>query len=230
MAIFTPGPTVAAMSGSIGGTTYSRNKGGAYMRFRAIPVTSTTPEAMAAKTRMSAASQAWQVLTEGERDAWSQWANANPITNALGNPVTLSGAMAYIGIRARLVLAGQTILTEPPIVSAPPALLTVVQDGDIGLGDVDVEFTATPLGATEYLWLRAAVTSSAGIKNVNNLLRFVGISGAAATSPFDDQGLIETRLGTLVVGQTLHVFAHVFDSATGLLSGPLRSDVLVSTS
>ena len=39
---FTPGPTVASLSGSVGGQTYSRNRGGAYIRNRAIPITSTT--------------------------------------------------------------------------------------------------------------------------------------------------------------------------------------------
>ena len=227
--IFSPGPLIAAASGSVGGTVFSRNRGGPYTRNRAVPITSTTVEALAAKTRFSDASQDWQLLTAGQRLAWQEWANANPFTNALGFPKILSGAQAYIGIAARMAAAGDAPITAPPIISAPDPLLTLVQDGDIGLGDVDVTFTATPLGANEKLWIKAAVTSSAGINYVRNLLRLVGQSAAAQTSPFDDQVQIETRLGTLVVGQTLHVEISVYDNSTGLVSGPLRSDVVVTT-
>ncbi len=46
----------------------------------------------------------------------------------------------------------------------------------------------------------------------------------------EDQSDIETRLGTLVVGQTLIVMPRVFDSATGLISGPTRAEVVITTS
>ncbi len=228
--IFTPGPLVAALSGSVGGTVASRNRGGSYFRMRAVPITSTTPEALAAKTRFSDASQDGQLLTSGQRLAWQEWANANPTINALGFPKILSGAQAYIGIAARMAAAGDAPITEPPIISAPDPLVTLVQDGDEGLGDVDITFTATPLGANEELWIRAAITSSAGINNVQNLLRLVGQSAAAAASPFDDEAMIEARFGTLVVGTTLHVEVSVYDNTTGLVSGPLRSDVVITTS
>lgn len=225
--IFTPGPVISAASGSVGGTVFSRNRGGSYTRMRAVPITSTTPEALAAKTRFSDASQDWQLLTEAQRLSWQEWSNANPVTNALGFPKVLSGAQAYIGIAARMAAAGDSPITSPPIISAPDPLITIAQDADIGTGAVEVVFTATPLGANEELWIRAAITSSAGINYVQNLLRLVGQSAAAQTSPFDNQSMIESRLGTLSVGQTLHVEISVYDNSTGLVSGPLRSDVVV---
>lgn len=229
MAKFTPGPMVAAVSGSIGGTVFSRNRGGAYTRNRAIPITSTTADALAAKARLGSISGDWQGLTAGERDSWKFWADANPINNTLGMSIRKTGQQAFVGLNIRLALAAAAAITDPPIVTAPNALLTALQDADIGLGDTDLTYTATPLGASEQIWLQAAVTSSAGIEYVTNLLRFAGVSAAAQASPFDDQSIIEARIGTLVVGQTLHVFASVFDNATGLLSKPLRSDVVVST-
>lgn len=230
MAKFTPGPVVAAVSGSIGGTTFSHNRGGMYMRNRSIPIISTTVEALAAKTRLTTASQSWQGLTEGQRLAWQEFANANPVIDTLGAPRVLSGAQAYIGIHTRMSLEGTTPLTAPPIIAAPAGLTLLTQDADIGAGDTDATFAATPLAAGVKLYIRAAVTSSAGIRNVQSLLRFVGFSAAAEVSPFDDQSLIETRLGTLVVGQTLHVEISTYDTATGLISGPIRDDVVVTTS
>lgn len=227
--IFTPGPVVAALSGSVGGTTASRNRGGAYFRMRAVPITSTTAEALASKTRFADASQDWQLLTTGQRNAWQEWSNANPVTNALGFPKILSGAQAYIAIAARMAALGDIAINDPPIIPAPDPLITLTQRGDIGAGSVQAEFTATPLGATEHLYIRAAITSSAGINNVQNLLRLTVRSPAVQISPFDDQTVIENRLATLVVGQTLHVEISVYDNATGLVSGPLRSDVVVTS-
>lgn len=229
MAVFTPGPVIATISGSIGGNTYSRNRGGPYIRTRAIPITSTTPEALAAKTRFTDASQDWQDLTLGERTAWQQFADANPVINALGKPIILSGAQAFIGIHARMAAAGDIPITDPPIIAAADPLSSLTLNADIGLGAVELVFTLSPLGATEELWIRAAVTSSVGILFVQNLLRLVGQSAAAQASPFDIQTLVEDRLGTLVLGQTLHVQISVYDNATGLVSGPLRADTLVIT-
>ncbi len=226
---FTPGPMVSALSGSVGGQTFSRNRGGQYVRARAVPITSTTPAALAAKARLATASSAWQGLTAGERTAWAFWANANPIINTLGMSTVLTGQQAFVGNHTRLALAGQTTLTTPPIIPAPLALTSAVQDGDIGLGNVDLVFAASPLGAAEYLWIQAAVTNSAGINYIKNLLKFCGISAAAETTPFDDQAIIEARVGTLVVGQTLTVMTSVFSSISGLLSQPIRSSVVITT-
>lgn len=230
MAKFTPGPFVTAVSGSIGGTTFSRNRGGQYTRARAIPVTSTTVEALAAKARLSTASAAWQGLTDGQRTAWGFWATANPSNNTLGMSIIPGGQQAFIGNHIRMSLASAATLTAPPIVAAPDALLTAVQDGDIGAGDVDLTFTATPLAAGVHIWLLAAITNSAGINYVQNLLRFCGTSAGAQASPFDNQSAIENRLGTLVVGQTLTVMPRVFDSNSGLISQPIRARVVITTS
>jgi hypothetical protein len=230
MAKFTPGPTVAAVSGSIGGTVYSHNRGGMYIRNRSIPIISTTTFALNAKSRLATASAAWQGLTDAQRLTWGGWALQNPVTDTLGFPRHLTGHQAYVSLNTRLAADGQSAISTPPIIAAPDGLLTLVQDGDEGLGDVDATFTATPLGANEKLWIQAAITNSAGINNVNNLYRFCGTSAAAETSPFDDEALIEARLGTLIVGTKLHVKISVFDTATGLLSLPLTDNVIITTS
>lgn len=228
MAKYTPGPFVSAVSGSIGGTTFSRNRGGQYTRARAVPITSTTTFALAAKARLATASASWQNLTSGERDSWQFWAQANPSINTLGNSIILTGQQAYVGNHTRMSLGGFTVLTSPPIIAAPNALLSLVQDGDIGTGDVDMVYTATPLGAAEYIWQLGAVTSSAGINYVQNLLRFCGISAAAQASPFDNESILVARLGALSEGQTLHVQPRVFSSVSGLLSRPIRDRVVIT--
>ena len=226
---FTPGPTIAAASGSIGGTVYSRNQYGAYTRNRAIPVTSTTPEALAAKSRFTAQSQAWLALTAGQRLSWAAWALQNPVIDALGQPQVLAGNAAFIRLNSPLAFGAFATLTSPPTIAPPASLITLVLAADIGLGDVDLTYTPTPLGANVVLAIKAAVTNSTGINYVRNLLKLLPYSPLAQASPFDIQTQVEARLGTLVVGQTLHVEVYTFDSTTGLRSQPLRADTVVTT-
>lgn len=230
MAKFTPGPMIAAASGSVGGTVFSHNRGGMYTRNRSIPTISTTSFALAVKSNLSTAASAWSGLTAGQRQSWDQFALQRPVIDTLGHPRHLTGFQAHVGINARRANADDVALLVPPIVVAPDGLLTLVLTADIGVGNVDIAFTPTPLGATEEIWLLAAVTNSPGINYVSNLLRFILHSAAAQASPLDIQTDIETRLGTLIVGQTLHVQVSVYDNATGLLSTPIRdSSVVVST-
>ncbi len=229
MAKITPGPLVSRISGSVGGTTFAHNRGGAYARARVVPTDPNTTFQQSRRAILSAQSQGWSARTDAERAAWSNWAKQNPVTDVLGASILLSGHQAYVKINSRLDLDDQTLLTVPPIVKAPLALDTLIQDGDIGLGDVDMAFTATPLPANVKLWILAAVLNSAGITYVKNLLRFIGTSAAAEVSPFDNEALITARFGALIVGQTLHVRAGTFDTATGLLSVGLESKVVITT-
>ncbi len=229
MAKFTPGPAVAAVSGSVGGTTFSRNRYGAYMRFRAIPTVSVTSYALTAKARLATASQAWQSITGDQRLAWNQWARTNPIVGSLGFPQILTGHAAYVGNHTRALVYGGTPLTEPPVSQAPAPLQTLSLTADIGAGDVALVFTATPTGANDVIWTNAAVTDSAGIVWVRNLMRHIHESGGAQASPLTIQAVVEGRLGTLQVGQTVHVAVHIFNNVTFQLSPPLVASAVVVT-
>ena len=230
MAIMTPGPLAAALSGSVGGTVFSRNRGGAYVRNRSIPVDPNTSFQIAVRAFLSAQSQNFADRTAAERAAWRSWALQNLVINALGNQIRLSGHQAYVQLNSRIALIGATTIDVPPIINAPTGLDSLVLDADIGVGDVDVAFTGTPLDAGVGLWIQAAVTNSPAITYVRNLLRFIFLSPDAQASPLDIQTEVEARFGTLIVGQTLHVRVGTFERTTGLLSVALEDSTVVSTS
>lgn len=225
----TPGPLAAEMSGSIGGTTFSRNRYGAYTRVRAIPVIVTSTAAMNAKARLANVSAAWRDLTAAQKLAWNNWAVENPITDALGQRQALTGHAAYVGINTRLHLAGDTLLTVPPVTIAPDPLLTLSGSWDIGAGNFALTFTTTPLGADDRLFCQAAVVDSAGINFVENRLKLVKVTAKAQATGLDLQADIEARFGTLAVGQKVIVQCSVFSSVTGLLSTPMRCEGTVVT-
>lgn len=226
-AIFTPGPAVAQISGSIGGTTFSHNKGGAYMRNRAIPTNPSSEAQLARRATLQTLSSAFQDLTSAQRKDWVEWARQNPGTNALGASFNMTGHQAYIKLNSKVVLSGNTAIVSPPITTAPGAFATIVQAGDIGTGNTDLTFTAA-LEAGNQVELWAAITNSPAITYVNNLYRFISFSAVDEASPWDNQSDIEGVLGALVVGQTLHVKAAQFDPANGQSSEFLRTSVVIT--
>lgn len=227
---YTPGIAVSQMSGSLGGVTASRNKGGQYFRDRAVPTTATSAPALNAKARLSLYSATWATLTDVQRASWHRYGTIKPTIDTLGMPKILTGLQAYVAINTRLNLAGNAAIVAPPIGSDPNALTTATATFDIGAGTSTLIFTPTPLGATNKLWLEAAVVDSPGINYIQSFKRFVVASAANLASPYDYQAAVEAVFGPLVVGQKLVLLPMVFSTTTGLLSRPRRVEgTIVST-
>jgi len=229
MAKIRGGALVGEISGSIGSTVFSHNRGGAYIRNRSIPTTVTSAAALAAKAFLASASSAYASLTAAQKLSWQSWADNNPIFDSFGEKRILSGHQAYVQINRRILQAGDTQLADPPLGVAPDGLTTLTGTWDIGAGSFELAFAPTPLAANQRMWTQAAVVNSAGIKYVSNLLRLVEISSAAQATGYDIQAAIEARLGTLQVGQYVHVQLAVYDEDTGLLSRPIRTSGVVVT-
>lgn len=228
MAKFSPGPAVSAVSGSIGGVTFSHNKGGAYMRTRAIPTNPSTPAQLARRAALAAMSIAWRVLSDAQRDSWDNYGRQNPVTDALGASILLSGHQTFVGLNSRILMDAGVQINEPPIVGAPAAFRTIAQSGDIGIGTFDLTFTdALVAGGKVELW--GCVVNSAGKRYVENLYKFIAFSPVDQASPWDNEADIVAALGTLVVGQTLHIKAKTYDPATGQCSPALHTQVVIST-
>ena len=219
MAIFIPGVAVSQASGRVGGTIFSRNRGGAYMRNGSIPTTVTTLFAQQIKAITAAQSQAWAGLAEGVREQWVEWAAQNPVINRLGQSRTLSGHQAFVQINARLVYGGFAALDSPPIGAAPAPFVPVVITAEAGPSVATVAYTPTPAPAGVAVQAFAYLANSPGVAYVRNRLALVTTSAAAAASPLDIAEDVEDRFGTLQAGQTLHIALRALDSTTGLVSG-----------
>ena len=223
------GPLIARASGKEGGTVFSHNRFGPYVRTWAKPIKSTTTFALAAKSRLAAISQAWAALTDAQRLSWTNWAAANPFTDTLGDSQTLDGHQAYVQINGRLAAAGLAQITAPPLAGAPPALTALSATFDIGAGTTVLTTAVTPLAANHRLWIQCAKTSRTSINYIVNLLKFAGVSAAAQATGFDYQAIVEARIGALSAGQKLFLYVSVFDGTTGLLSPPMRVEGTIVT-
>ena len=102
-------------SGSQAGTTASHNRAGQYLRNRRAPVSPTrTPKQSVARARFGAASALWQTMSAALQNAWTAFAAAYPVVDALGQSVTLTGQQYFVGIQSQLQAVGQPTNTAVP--------------------------------------------------------------------------------------------------------------------
>jgi len=185
---------------------------------------------LAARARLIDASQSWGGLTPAQQLAWNTYAESAPITDRLGNKQVLTGHAAFVQINARILVGGGTKVLVPPVVAAPPALLTMVSTFDIGAGTSTIVYTTTPLAAGNCLYVQGAVLLNPGQRYFKNRLKLIKVSAAALASPYDYQADMESRFGPLVVGQRVILLASVLSKTSGLISAPyIDEGLIVST-
>jgi hypothetical protein len=112
-------PVFSAVSGSIGGTTFSHNKGGMYTRARAIPTNPNTLRQQDTRLQLGAAVSAWiEDLDASDRNSWNTYAANVPVTNKLGQTVNLSGQQHYV--RSFVAWRAAGLSGNPPSLMVAP--------------------------------------------------------------------------------------------------------------
>jgi hypothetical protein len=93
------GGGITAMSGSIGGQTFARNRFGYYSRPRTKPVNPNSSLQSAIRLYMKYYSERWHdTLNSTQRGAWASYAAAVATKNRLGESVYLTGYNWYIAV------------------------------------------------------------------------------------------------------------------------------------
>lgn len=218
MALISFGPAVANASGSIGGTVFSHNRGGSYMRTRVVPVKIENVFTQKVRDAMSNCSRLWAGLDAEQREAWREFSAANPTVNRLGQSKTLGGHVVFNRINSRLLQQGVAVIDLPPVAAPPAAPLTFSAVLDASDQSGILTFTPTPLGANKHLWVWAAMPPSAGVSYIANRWRLVYQSAANVATGADIGGDLTARFGSFQADQVFYLRAQVLDATTGLVS------------
>ena len=226
---FRSGALIGNLSGSLGSVTASHNRYGSHFRPRTIPINPDTQYQQTVKGNFGVVSGGWTALAAANRAQWATFAANNPVVDNLGQSQNLSANAAYVMLNLRLKQCGAALITAPPVGAAPAGLTSLTLEADIGAGDVELAYTATPLAANDKLVVRAAVVDTASINFMKNKYKLIAYSSAAQASPFEFQDEIEERFGSLIVGQYVHVLVAVMSTVTGLISAPMSASVIVTT-
>jgi len=213
------GSLAGAISGALGNDVFSHNRHGAYIRRRVIPTKVVSDYTTEVHNNLIACSRAWGVLTPQKQAAWNTWAQSHPITDRLGQKQTLFGAGAYTQLNARILRATDTVISVPPTGTSPSPLQTLSAAATFAAQDCVLTFTPATLGATERLWVQAAVMVNPGQNYFANILKLVLVDIKESVSLVDVGTNIATRFGTLAIGQRIILLCSVYESTSGLLSG-----------
>ncbi len=154
MALVIYGGGVADISGSIGGTTFARNKAGAYARNRTIPINPGSARQQTVRFGMAQLVTRWvETLTDTQRASWETYAANVFLPNPMGQPRDVGG----IGMYVRSNLPRITNLGAPlAIVDDAPTIFDLgtftepaADSVDAAADTVDWSFSITDDWATE---------------------------------------------------------------------------------
>jgi hypothetical protein len=174
-------------SGSLMGITASHNRGGAYLRGRTIPTNPNTAQQQAVRNALSALQVRYAgVLTALQRTGWQTYATNTPVTNSLGDAITLTGQQMYVKCNTLRSQAGVSIIDAPPattgLISLTLPVATIVAAGTTA----SVAFSNTDSWANAaggYLLVYSSRLISGTINYFKGPYRFAAKITGSATPP-----------------------------------------------
>jgi len=209
--------------GSLNGTVFSRNRGGAYVRSKVSPVQPISKWSGLVRCIFPAISAHWStVLTDAQRQGWEAWAATHPIANVFGDAVILSGVACYMRVNAYLRMCGCAYLSGAPTTFAvadigTPAIVATAAVGVLSLkiaagraltGDEGVMgFLTEPLSGS-----RAPQQGDYKMLNLSSLTSWQN------ADPLDSRVLERIPGITWAVGQRVGIYVAVLNKVTGAVS------------
>jgi len=125
-------------SGSLGGSTYSHNRFGMYMRNRSTPVNPNSQRQDTVRTVFADLTQHWgNTLSSAQRSAWNNYAANVAVKDKLGQDIYLTGLNHYVRSNTALIQGGLTRVDDGPTVFSLP--------------EADSSFAVTASEATQLL-------------------------------------------------------------------------------
>jgi hypothetical protein len=198
MAKFLSGIGFGQASGSVAGTTYSRNRNGTYMRNRAMPANPASSKQGVVRSRFGSLSQSWRGLTPSQRTTWNSQAATRVLIDSLGQQYNPTGLQFFVGVNQVRLALGLALATNPP---ADPgqAVITAGSATVVGAtGVVTVNF-APPIGAAAYYELLATSPVSQGRNYfARSQFKTLAYLTNADVSPFAATGVYASVYGSIV--------------------------------
>lgn len=149
MALIKLGGLAQDVRGSLNGTTFSRNRGGAYVRQKVSPVQPVSEFSSRARAIFADLSQRWgTVLTQSQRQAWIAFAGTHTFVNVFGDSITLSGISMFQSVNRSVGQVGKPYLDDPPTEFNSPAVITSVIAGTVDTGVLTALTQTTTLSDT----------------------------------------------------------------------------------
>jgi len=209
------GALLADARGKVGGTVFSRNKGGAYMKNKVTPLNPRTIAQVAIRNLLAALSAAWRNLTAAQIAAWNAAVLNFPRTDIFGASKTPTGKNLYVGLNANLNSVGAASISAVPAPGAVASIESASLTAAAGAGTFTVVFGPSPVPADSAFIVEATPSYSAGRSFVNSLFRQISFLDAAATTPAVLAAAYAAKFGAMSAGSKVSVRITGVNKLTG---------------
>ena len=189
MALVQLGGGVHDIRGSIGGTVFSRNRFGNYIRARITPVNPQSSRQSVVRSAVQFLAQRWSnTLTQLQRDGWEVYADNIVRVNKLGAQIKLTGFNHYIRSNVGRSQAFATIIDVPPVIlTLAPGDPAFVVTGSEATQLISVVFDDTLDWANQdngHMLVFMSQPKTTGTNFIGGPWRFAGsIDGNSTTPP-----------------------------------------------
>lgn len=208
MALLKLGIIATDARGSVAGTVFSRNKGGAYMRGRVAPLNPNSPRQAAVRQNFASNAKLWSgTLTDAERQAWTFFAQANPLVNILGASIIVSGLSMMMKLNQILLQIGEPIITTPPSdLNVDPIVdVTAVTVDHTSPAVTGTTLAQSALADTAY-YVFASPPRAAGRKPGTSDYRFMArVDPVASATVVDITSQYQAAFGAFIAGQSVGI-------------------------
>lgn len=223
------GTIIGEASGSVASLTFSHNRGGQYIRQRAVPVNPNSAFQQAVRNAMVLLSAAWSTtLTQAQRDSWAAYSAAVPIPDSLGEPRDIGGLAMYLRNNVPRRQSGLTAVQLAPnelvlgSVTAP-SVTAVAATSLASVVFTNTDEWATAVGGALLLYFSRGANPTR-TSNQGGYRYGFRINGAVLPPTSPQTGTIPFAV---VAGQKVFWFARAV-TADGKLTGAVKGSFIAS--
>lgn len=210
------GAFVTDIRNKVGGSVFSKNRAGAYVRNKVTPVNPSTVAQGNSRSRFTGFSQGWRGLTSGQQSQWRDATSSFPKTDQFGNIYYLSGAQLYQSLNNSLKVVGASAITAPPVPSSVEAVTSATLTMTKGTPSASLAFAPSPVPANTAFMIYATPGVSPGVSFVKNQYRLIGVISSADTTPEDILSAYTAKYGLVpAAGQRVYIKLVPVNTVTG---------------
>ncbi len=227
MAIYVHGPLTSAISGSIGGNTFSRNGAGNTIRVKTKPVDPRTTKQHAQRASFSFISRTWRTLSLADQQLWRDASPSWLRVNKVGQSFALSGFGLFSMLNQNLFQIDQPWLATPPSILSPGSYTFDTLDAENGAQTLGATITSS-LDANYYFQFYASTMLSPGVNYLTSQYKYLGYLPWDVGNFYDISALYLAtfnRIGNL--GQAIWVTARAINLNTGQAFDFVRAQAII---
>jgi hypothetical protein len=190
-------------TGKLGLTVTYPSRNGLIRRSWVVPANPRSAEQLVTRSRLAAAAQAYDTLTEAQQDAWIAAAAQEQSKPTLGQSGPLTGLQLYTKLNAALAMVGEPAVVTPP--EKPTFDANVAQSLELTNTAGTVAIKLVCAGSSDsFNLVRAAAPQNSGTRRPMSI-RYLGELPEVVAGKSDLTALYTAKFGAPVAGQRIFV-------------------------